>query len=76
MAKKIEIDWEQRRYDLAKTLLPKVIELDETKETSISYRITIYNNEGVNWAQAIARVTLEFVDELLLRLKNNELKLD
>ena len=49
MAKKKEIDWEQRRYDLAKTLLPKVIELDETQETSIRSKYNNYMVEVVDF---------------------------
>ena len=35
-AKKKEIDWEQRRYELAKIMLPVVLVLDNIKGTTVS----------------------------------------
>ena len=75
MAKK-KIDWEQRRYEMAKTLLPKMIELNENESTTINELVGCVFDTEKTWARAIARLTLEYVDEMLLKLKYNELRLD
>ena len=73
---KKKIDWEQRRYELAKILLPKVLELEATEGTTINELVSCYAEEEENWPQSLASVTIQLVDELLHRLKNNELNLD
>ncbi len=75
MAKK-KTDWEQRRYEMAKTLLPKVLELEATEGTTINELVSCYEEYEENWIRRIAIVTLDFVDELLCKLKNEQLNLD
>ena len=48
-----KIDWEQRRYEMAKNLLPKVIELDETEDTTMTRLVLCYTEEEENWELAL-----------------------
>ena len=71
------IDWEQRRYELAKKLLPVVLVLDNIKGTDMhSANEDMIEDCNLSWYEMIVSRTLCFVDEMLRQLKHNELNID
>ena len=76
MTKK-KIDWEQRRYEMAKALLPIVLALDNLKGTDMhSANEDMIEDCNVSWDEMVASRTLNFVDEMLRQLKHKNPHID
>ena len=76
-SKKKEIDWEQRRYEMAKELLPVVLVLDNMRDTDISSaNESLREDCDVYWEEVVVDRTLGFVDEMLRQLKHTDPRID
>ncbi len=76
-AKKKEIDWEQRRYELAKIMLPVVLVLDNIKGTTVSgANEDLLEDYGVYWEEVVVTRVFNFVDEMLRQLKHTDPDID
>lgn len=76
-AKKKEIDWEQRRYELAKIMLPVVLFLDNIEGTTVSSADEdLLEDYGVYWEEVVVTRVFNFVDEMLRQLKHTDPDID
>ena len=77
MALKKIIDWEQRRYELAKSVLPTILELENQNGSKMKHaNDALIEEEGFSWEEVVASRTLDFVDELLRQLKHTNPRLN
>ena len=60
-----QVDWEQRRYEIAKEILPYCC---QTSKEILNTGGTLYN-EGDTFAQKVANQAVTFADELIKELK-------
>ena len=62
-----EVNWEQRRYEIAKTVLPYCA---ETTRTLLMRGIPLGDEyKGMSMTQAVARQAVMFADDLINELK-------
>ena len=74
---KKEIDWEQRRYELAKIMLPVVLVLDNIEGTLVSSaNEDLIEDYTVFWEEVVVRRVFNFVDEMLRQLKHTDPGID
>ncbi len=72
MAKKKEIDWEQRRYELAKAALPQLQEI-KAKITNKAIEMDMIKDSEAwhaSWNDSICVEAIKLADAMINRLKN------